>query len=91
MVYALLGSRLFINEGESCATSSYICLEAGGIEKLLWIDQKILSKRGILTSSVLASYAVEAKKREELPFPETVELSKDFLLQKQKQANVIIS
>lgn len=91
MVYALLGSRLFMNEGESCATSSYICLEAGGIENLLRIDQRILSKRGILTPSGLASYAAEAQKNEQLFFPETIELSKDFISQREKQAEAILA
>jgi len=91
MIYALLGSRLFINKGESCATSSYICLEAGGIENLLRIDQRILSKRGILTPSGLASYAADAQKNEHILFPETIELSKGFILQRQKQAEAILS
>ena len=35
ILYSLIGDRLILTEGESCATASYRCLQAGGINELL--------------------------------------------------------
>jgi hypothetical protein len=88
--YSLLGRRVFKSESESCATASYICLEAGGIENLLRIDDRFLSKRGILTPYLLNYYAVRAQKQEQAIFPKSVELSKQSIEERTAESNRIL-
>lgn len=90
VLYALLGKRLNISEGESCATASYMCLEAGGIENLLRFDQQILSKKSILTPSALASYAIDARKTEHSLFKQLPDWSKKFLLEREKYMDELL-
>lgn len=79
LIYSLLGDRLYKTEGESCATTAFIALEAGGIENLLRADQWLLSKRGILSPALLASYASKARDREHDLHPESIELSDQLI------------
>ena len=75
LVYSLLGNRLFRNDGESCATSAFIVLEAGGIQELQPMSKQLLAKHGILTPALLSAYAEEARANEQELFPEVAEFS----------------
>lgn len=79
-IYSLLGSRLGLSEGESCATACSLCLYAGGLEELLRLDHKMLGKKAILTPAALKDYVQKAKNCEQNLFPETIEFSKQFHL-----------
>lgn len=91
LLYSLLGNRLYKNEGESCATSAFIALEAGGIENLLSVDQWLLTKYGILTPSLLTSYADKARNQELSLFPEIIPLSTEVLSEKQRYIQQVLS
>jgi hypothetical protein len=84
-IYSLLGSRLGFTEGESCATACSLCLYAGGLEELLRLDHKVLGKKGILTPVTLADYVKRAQNTEQDLFPQTVEFSKQFHLDLNKE------
>ena len=73
--YSLLGSRLFSNSGESCATSSFIVLEAGGIQELFSINKRFMAKHGVLTPNMLKNYTEEAQAVEQEQYPELTEVS----------------
>ncbi|NDH67664.1 MAG: hypothetical protein EBY22_07120 [Gammaproteobacteria bacterium] len=75
LIYSLLGNRLFRNDGESCATSAFIVLEAGGIQELQPMSKQLLAKHGILTPALLSAYAEEARANEQESFPEVAEFS----------------
>ena len=77
-VYSLLGKRFNFGEGESCATASFLCLDAGGIEQLLRPDEDILARRSVITPSMLADYAKKAKNREVILSPAVSVLSDEF-------------
>ena len=46
-LYTLLGNRFGFADGESCATASYLCLEAGGFLGLLGPHHRMLSRHSI--------------------------------------------
>lgn len=77
-IYSLLGGRFGFSEGESCATTCYVSMMAGGFHGLLRADHVFLSRKSVLTPSSLASYAETAKTNELQMFPESKEISKFF-------------
>lgn len=89
--YSLLGKRLFKNEGESCATSAFLALEAGGIENLLNVNQWLLTKHGVLTPSLLSSYSAKARAQEQTSFSDSIIFSSEVLTQKQHYAEQLLS
>jgi len=90
LIYSLLGKRLFKKEGESCATSAFVALEAGGIENLLHANQWLLTKHGILTPSLLTSYCQKARLQEQMLFSESTNLSHSILKQKSDYAEQLL-
>jgi len=62
--YSLLGDRLNLASGESCATATHRCLVAGGFEELLRLDQRRIGRQGILTPALLASFVQQAREEE---------------------------
>jgi hypothetical protein len=91
LVYSLLGDRLYKTEGKNCATTAFIALEAGGIENLLRADQWLLSKRGILSPALLASYASKARDREHDVYPESTTLSDQLIPTKRDYINKVLT
>ena len=82
-VYSLLGGRLYGSDGESCATTCFIALEAGGIQELFPMHKGLMAKHGILTPRLLLTYSEEARIVEQERFPELAEIS-DEALQERK-------
>lgn len=77
-IYSLLGKRFGFAIGESCATSNYLCLVAGGIENLLSIQQQILSQNFILTPTSLKRYVHSARNEEKKSVKEVLLFYKSF-------------
>lgn len=90
LIYSLLGNRLYKTEGESCATSAFITLEAGGIQDLLRIDQWLRTKHSILTPASLTRYVTAAREKEQILYPESISLSTKLLQEKQEYAEKIL-
>jgi hypothetical protein len=64
--------------GESCATSCYKCLQAGGLEELLRVDHKLSSRKTILTAVSMMLYVKTAQANELQFYPQLKDFSKEF-------------
>lgn len=89
-VYSLLGGRLYGSDGESCATTCFIALEAGGIQELFPISQGLMAKHGILTPRLLQTYSEEARIVEQERFPNLAEISDEALQERKLHAQNVL-
>jgi hypothetical protein len=64
--------------GESCATSCYKCLQAGGLEELLRVDHKLSGRKTILTAVSMMLYVKTAQANELQFYPQLKDFSKEY-------------
>ncbi|MBX9586354.1 MAG: hypothetical protein K2X50_03765 [Gammaproteobacteria bacterium] len=77
-VYSILGSRLNLADGESCATVVHKALTTGGFDRLLNYYGQTLGAKGILTPEGLKGLCDLAKSTEHAQHPEIKPISEAF-------------
>lgn len=76
--YSILGSRLNLADGESCATIVHKALSEGGFDRLLSYYGQTLGAKGVLTPVGLRGLCELAKSTEYAQHPEVKPLSDAF-------------
>lgn len=78
-LYSMLGGRLVMSEGYSCATAAFQCLKKGGLLDLInFLPLKIFSEKSVLTPASLKDYSSIARTCEHERYPAARDLSKEF-------------